>query len=344
MPKVNFFDRDQQYDSREHQDEGRYFRRWLDNAVEAHAKSDRIRHYPVWLSRVEAAVILERNKLNRNPTLAGMLKIFNQMENDTFVDAPDPIVFDKDGILSSGQNRMGALLNSDKHFPFSLAFGQERKNVAISQDLGVFRSSHNVLTERGEPIPTSLLRAFYFPPLQTWRAMSPAEVIALVDLVRPEAKALLEIVDYCESRQMLRQKMPVLGAFLRAMYRLPHATIFRFLELFAAGPQATITKEYERNPLVLRDLVARTKQNSNCERSGLFMRTAHALRAFAEHRVIQVIKMQKDPKKWTSPFELPPEVKILKATWDDGLVKVRSDIALTARSMRAKLEEYRQND
>jgi hypothetical protein len=175
----------------------------------------------VWLSAVEAKIILERNKINRNPTTAGMIKIINQMKNRTFVDCSDPIGFDKQGILASGQNRMGSLSTSDDHFPFQIAFGINREDVAISQDGGNVRSAQAILTERGEPIPTSLIRAFYFPPSQVWRTMSPAEVVALVELVRSEATELLDIIDYCESKKFLRQKMPVMGAILRAMYRLP---------------------------------------------------------------------------------------------------------------------------
>jgi hypothetical protein len=75
----------------------------------------------------------------------------------------------------------------------------------------------------------------------------------------------------------------------------------------------------------------------------MFMRTAHMLKAFNDERQILVIRLPKSSKKWVSPFKLPPDVKQLKNTWDEGIVEARPDALATAKAIKAQLEEHRQS-
>ena len=95
---------------------------------------------------------LEKNTSNRPLNQNSVLFLMNQMKTGTWLTNNDAITFDSNGMLSNGQNRLTACVNSGIPFECMVMRGLEPKSFN-TMDIGGIRTPSDILGANGVECP-----------------------------------------------------------------------------------------------------------------------------------------------------------------------------------------------
>lgn len=335
----NSFEREPRYDSRVHNDDGVYFANWLAAGVAYHSGFERIMTYPVTLSGKEAKILLSRNVLNRLTSYDLVATILSDMRNRCYVEGIDPIAVDRQGVVISGQHRSIALVVHDEPLPFQFAFNMPRDHVSIAVDHGMPRGPKALLQERHINAEPRYFRSFYFCPLSTPRKTGPQEIAELLGIIGVKLQELTNGLATLHKPIFITKRASLVAAMLRASYYMPLSKIIRFAGILNTGPSVTVTRDEDRNALVLRDTIRGMSLRRPVAAQEAYVRTCKALEAYQAGRAMQVSRIPSKREQWPDTFPLPAAVQQLFLKWDDGLTEARQDARGTVKEARQRLAE-----
>lgn len=209
----------------------------------------------------------------------------------------DPLMFDVEGRLIDGQHRLAALIIADLPIQFVILSGYPSESMIVL-DTGKARTVHQSLTIAGIACTKqhiAILNAMFQNPGGGERRACPDRQL-LADLFQKHSEAVSFACRTYSSSKLACKHASIRGAIARAYYHIDHETLVRFLWILDG--RATEEKR-DRLPFLLRN---QHLMHRNSRRSGpmLYGKALYAIRAFADHKTVELLREAK-----TQPFPVP---------------------------------------